>query len=60
VIWFGLGMGSKIANVAILAIFPVIINLIEGVRTTAPVLIRAARSFGARDCRSTGTSRFRP
>ena len=47
VIWFGLGIGSKIANVAILAIFPVIINMIEGVRTTDPVLIRAVRSFGA-------------
>ncbi|AHK34234.1 nitrate ABC transporter permease [Rhodococcus opacus PD630] len=47
VIWFGLGMGSKIANVAILAIFPVIINMIEGVRTVDPVLLRAARSFGA-------------
>lgn len=47
VVWFGLGIGSKIANVAILAIFPVIINMIEGVRTTDPSLIRAARSFGA-------------
>ncbi|MEU6643514.1 ABC transporter permease [Saccharomonospora sp. NPDC046836] len=48
VVWFGLGMGSKVANVAILAIFPVIINMIEGVRTTDPALIRAARSFGAK------------
>jgi ABC-type nitrate/sulfonate/bicarbonate transport system permease component len=48
VVWFGLGIGSKIANVAILAIFPVIINMIEGVRTTDPTLTRAARSFGAR------------
>lgn len=48
VIWFGLGMGSKIANVAILAIFPVVINMIEGVRTTDPALLRAAKSFGAR------------
>lgn len=48
VVWFGLGMGSKIANVAILAIFPVIINMIEGVRTVDSGLIRAARSFGAK------------
>ncbi|MCW8215586.1 MULTISPECIES: ABC transporter permease [Streptomyces] len=47
VVWFGLGIGSKIANVAIMAIFPVIINMIEGVRTTDPALLRAARSFGA-------------
>ena len=48
VIWFGLGMGSKIANVAILAVFPVLINMIEGVQTTDSNLIRAARSFGAK------------
>lgn len=48
VIWFGLGMGSKIANVAILAVFPVLINMIEGVQTTDPNLIRAGRSFGAK------------
>lgn len=48
VIWYGLGIGSKVANVAILAIFPFIINMIEGVRTTDPTLLRAARSFGAK------------
>lgn len=48
VVWFGLGMGSKVANVAILAVFPVIINMIEGVRSTDPALTRAARSFGVR------------
>ena len=48
VIWFGLGMGSKIANVAILAVFPVLTNMIEGVQVTDTNLIRAARSFGAK------------
>lgn len=48
VIWFGLGMGSKIANVAILAVFPILINMIEGVQTTDPNLIKAGRSFGAK------------
>jgi taurine transport system permease protein len=47
VIWFGLGIGSKIANVAILAVFPVLINMMEGVRNTDSSLMRAARSFGA-------------
>lgn len=54
IIWFGLGMGSKIANVVILAIFPIIITMIDGVQTTDRVLIRAARSFGA-----TGLSTYR-
>jgi len=58
VIWFGLGIGSKIANVAILAIFPVLINMIEGVQTTDATLIRAARSFGARGLRVYGDVTF--
>lgn len=47
VIWFGLGIASKVAIVVILSTFPVMINLTEGVRTTDRVLLRAARSFGA-------------
>jgi NitT/TauT family transport system permease protein len=48
VIWFGLGISSKVAIVVILSTFPVMINLTEGVRTTDRTLLRAARSFGAR------------
>ncbi|TCM42479.1 ABC transporter permease [Kribbella sp. VKM Ac-2568] len=47
VIWFGLGIASKVAIVVILSTFPVMINLTEGVRNTDRVLLRAARSFGA-------------
>lgn len=47
VIWFGLGIASKVAIVVILSTFPVMINLTEGVRSTDRSLIRAARSFGA-------------
>lgn len=48
VIWFGLGIISKVAIVAIMAFFPLIINTIEGVKTVDRTLLRAARSFGAR------------
>lgn len=47
VIWFGLGIVSKVALVAIMAFFPLAINTIEGVRTVDPTLIRAVRTFGA-------------
>lgn len=48
VIWFGLGIVSKVAIVAIMAFFPLIINTIEGVKTVDRTLLQAARSFGAR------------
>lgn len=47
VIWFGLGIASKVAIVVILSTFPMMINLTEGVRNTDQSLLRAARSFGA-------------
>lgn len=47
VIWFGLGISSKVAIVVILSTFPILINLTEGVRDTDPAILRAARSFGA-------------
>jgi NitT/TauT family transport system permease protein len=47
VIWFGLGIQSKVAIVVILSTFSIMINLTEGVRSTDVTLMRAARSFGA-------------
>jgi taurine transport system permease protein len=47
VIIFGLGIASKVAIVAIMAFFPLLISTIEGVGTVDPSLQRAARSFGA-------------
>lgn len=47
VIWFGLGIASKVAIVVILSTFTIMMNLTEGVRSADPVLLRAARSFGA-------------
>ncbi len=49
IIWFGIGMWSKVALVFLGAIFPVILNTFSGVRTLDELWLRAARSFGAND-----------
>lgn len=48
-IWFGIGMNSKIALVFLSAVFQILITTLAGVRTMDESLIRAARSFGAND-----------
>lgn len=48
-IWFGIGMWSKVFIVFITAVFPVLINTIGGVRAIDRDLLRAARSFCASD-----------
>ena len=48
-IWFGIGMWSKVFIVFINAFFPVLINTIGGVRAIDRDLLRAARSFCASD-----------
>lgn len=47
ILWFGLGITSKVWVVVITAIFPVIINTEAGLTTADPNLIEAVRSFGA-------------
>jgi NitT/TauT family transport system permease protein len=46
-LWFGIGMWSKVAIVFIGAIFPLLINTYEGVRNADKLLINVVRSFGA-------------
>jgi NitT/TauT family transport system permease protein len=46
-LWFGLGLWSKVAIVFIGALFPILINTYEGVRNSDKVLINVVRSFGA-------------
>jgi ABC-type nitrate/sulfonate/bicarbonate transport system permease component len=48
-IWFGIGMWSKVFIVFINAFFPVLINTIGGVRAIDADLLRAARAFCASD-----------
>ena len=47
ILWFGVGIWSKVAVVISLVIFPMIINTEAGILTTDPQLLEAARSFGA-------------
>jgi ABC-type nitrate/sulfonate/bicarbonate transport system permease component len=46
-LWFGLGLWSKVIIVFIGALFPILINTYEGVRNADKVLINVVRSFGA-------------
>ncbi len=47
IIWFGIDIGSKIAVIFLVSVFPIIINTATGIRSTDNNLIEAARSFGA-------------
>ncbi|ADG72622.1 ABC transporter permease subunit SaoP [Brachyspira murdochii] len=49
IVWFGLGDGPTIFLITMSAIFPLIINTIDGVRGIDPNYINAARSMGARN-----------
>ncbi|HEY7663463.1 MAG TPA: ABC transporter permease [Xanthobacteraceae bacterium] len=46
-LWFGLGLWSKVIIVFIGALFPILINTYEGVRNADKTLINVVRSFGA-------------
>jgi ABC-type nitrate/sulfonate/bicarbonate transport system permease component len=48
-IWFGIGLASKVAIVFLGAIFPILVNTITGVRTIDVDFIKVARSYGATD-----------
>lgn len=47
VIWFGLGFNTVIMMGFLMSVIPITVNTFSGVKGTNPILIRAARSFGA-------------
>jgi NitT/TauT family transport system permease protein len=47
IIWLGIGVLSKIGIIFLGAVFPILINTRDGVKTTPANLLTAARSFGA-------------
>ncbi len=49
IIWFGVGIWSKIFIVFISAFFPILVNTVGGVRNMDRDLLRAARAFCASD-----------
>jgi ABC-type nitrate/sulfonate/bicarbonate transport system permease component len=51
IIWLGIGILSKVGIIFLGAVFPLIINTRDGVKTTPVSLLNAARSFGATEWR---------
>ncbi len=49
IIWFGIGMWSKVFIVFISAFFPILVNTVGGIRTMDNDLLRAARAYCASD-----------
>lgn len=49
ILWFGIGLGSKVFIIAIGAFFPALINTYIGVKFVDPLLIKAAKTLGAKD-----------
>ncbi len=49
VIWFGLGLTSKVVSAALIAFFPLLVNTIGGLRSADEDRIDLMRSFGATD-----------
>lgn len=47
IIWFGLGMGSKVALVFLSAVFPLIVNMETAISNIDEDLIRVAKVYGA-------------
>src|SRR2546427_3139967 len=49
IIWFGIGMWSKVFIVFLSAFFPILVNTVAGIRNMDRDLLRAARAFCAPD-----------
>jgi NitT/TauT family transport system permease protein len=49
ILWFGLGVESRIAVVFLFAVFVIIINTMTGVKQVDSVFVEMARSFGAKE-----------
>jgi putative hydroxymethylpyrimidine transport system permease protein len=46
-LWFGYGLGAKVAMAVLIIYFPVASNFLDGLRHTEPSLLEMARSLGA-------------
>jgi NitT/TauT family transport system permease protein len=49
IMWFGIGMWSKVFIVFLFAFFPILVNTVAGVKALDPDLLRAARAYCATD-----------
>ncbi|MDB5482180.1 MAG: transporter permease [Caulobacteraceae bacterium] len=48
IVWFGIGETPKVALITLGTLFPIYLNLFNGIRGVDPKLVEAARSFGLR------------
>jgi NitT/TauT family transport system permease protein/taurine transport system permease protein len=48
ILWFGLGQGAVVFIIVMAVFFPVLHNLLTGIRLIQPVLIEAAQTLGAK------------
>jgi NitT/TauT family transport system permease protein len=49
IVWFGLGLGSKVVSAALIAFFPLLVNTIVGLRSADEDRVDLMRSLGATD-----------
>jgi NitT/TauT family transport system permease protein len=49
IMWFGIGMWSKVFTVFLFSFFPILVNTVAGVKALDPDLLRAARAYCATD-----------
>jgi ABC-type nitrate/sulfonate/bicarbonate transport system permease component len=47
IVWFGYGMGSKIAMAALIVFFPIVVNTVDGLRAADPDMVNLLRILGA-------------
>jgi putative hydroxymethylpyrimidine transport system permease protein len=47
VVWFGFGIGPKLAIIALICFFPITVNTLDGLRSVEPDLIRLMRTLDA-------------
>ncbi len=47
IVWFGFGIGPKLAIIALVCFFPVTVNTLDGLRGVEPALVRMMRTLDA-------------
>jgi putative hydroxymethylpyrimidine transport system permease protein len=47
VVWFGFGIGPKLAIIALICFFPITVNTLDGLRSTDPELVKMMRTLDA-------------
>ena len=58
VLAFGYGIGPKLAIVALICFFPITVNLLDGLRSVEPELLKLMRSMGASRLRTLRSAEF--